>query len=53
MKKLWFFVAFVLVFALFSDISFARRGGLSPTPKVFTEAVLKIQTHEAVLKIMP
>jgi hypothetical protein len=44
MKKLWFFVAFVLVFALFSDISFARRGGLSPTPKVFTP--LKVKPYQ-------
>jgi hypothetical protein len=41
MKKLWFFVAFVLVFALFSDISFARRGGVSPMPKVFTPSKVK------------
>jgi hypothetical protein len=41
MKKLWFFVAFVLVFALFSDISFARRGSVSPTPKVFTPSKVK------------
>jgi len=41
MKKLWFFVAFVLVFALFSDNSFARRGGLSPTPKVLTPSKVK------------
>jgi F0F1-type ATP synthase assembly protein I len=41
MKKLWFFVAFVLVFALFSDISFARRGGVSPTPKVLTPSKVK------------
>jgi len=41
MKKLWFFVAFVLVFALFSDDSFARRGGLSPTPKVLTPSKVK------------
>ena len=44
MKKLWFFVAFVLVFALFSDISFARRGGLSPTPKVITP--LKVKPYQ-------
>jgi hypothetical protein len=41
MKKLWFFVAFVLVFALFSDISFARRGSVSPTPKVLTPSKVK------------
>jgi hypothetical protein len=41
MKKLWFFVAFVLVFALFSDNSFARRGGVSPTPKVLTPSKVK------------
>jgi hypothetical protein len=44
MKKLWFFVAFVLVFALFSDISFARRGGLSPTPKV--NIPLKVKPYQ-------
>jgi F0F1-type ATP synthase assembly protein I len=44
MKKLWFFVAFVLIFALFSDISFARRGGLSPTPKVITP--LKVKPYQ-------
>jgi hypothetical protein len=44
MKKLWFFVAFVLVFALFSDISFARRGGVSPTPKVLTP--LKVKPYQ-------
>jgi hypothetical protein len=44
MKKLCFFVAFVLVFALFSDISFARRGGLSPTPKVLTP--LKVKPYQ-------
>jgi hypothetical protein len=41
MKKLWFFVAFVLVFALFSDNSFARRGSVSPTPKVLTPSKVK------------
>jgi F0F1-type ATP synthase assembly protein I len=41
MKKLWFFVVFVLVFALFSDISFARRGSVSPTPKVITPSKVK------------
>jgi len=41
MKKLWFFAAFVLVFALFSDISFARRGGVSSTPKVLTPSKVK------------
>ena len=41
MKKLWFFVAFALVFALFSDISFARRGSVSPTPKVLTPSKVK------------
>jgi len=40
-KKLWFFVAFVLVFALFSDNSFARRGSVSPTPKVLTPSKVK------------
>jgi hypothetical protein len=44
MKKLWFFVVFVLVFALFSDISFARKGGLSPTPKVLTP--LKVKPYQ-------
>jgi hypothetical protein len=44
MKKLWFFMAFVLVFALFSDISFARRGGLSPTPKV--NIPLKVKPYQ-------
>jgi hypothetical protein len=44
MKKLCFFVAFVLVFALFSDISFARRGGLSPTPKVLIP--LKVKPYQ-------
>jgi predicted lipid-binding transport protein (Tim44 family) len=41
MKKLWFFVAFVLVFTLFSDISFARRGSVSTTPKVITPSKVK------------
>jgi hypothetical protein len=41
MKKLWFFVAFVLVFALFSDNSFARRGSVSLTPKVLTPSKVK------------
>jgi len=41
MKKLWFFVAFVLVFALFSDTSLARRGSVSPTPKVLTPSKVK------------
>jgi len=41
MKKLWFFAVFVLIFALFSDISFARRGGASPTPKVLTPSKVK------------
>jgi len=41
MKKLWFFAVFVLIFALFSDISFARRGSVSPTPKVFTPSKVK------------
>jgi hypothetical protein len=41
MKKLWFFTAFVLVFALFSDISFARRGSVSLTPKVLTPSKVK------------
>ena len=41
MKKLWFFAVFVLIFALFSDISFARRGGASPTPKFFTPSKVK------------
>jgi hypothetical protein len=44
MKKLCFFVAFVFVFALFSDISFARRGGLSPTPKVLIP--LKVKPYQ-------
>jgi len=30
-----------LVFALFSDISFARRGSVSPTPKVLTPSKVK------------
>jgi len=41
MKKLCFFVAFVLVLALFSDNSFARRGSVSPTPKVLTPSKVK------------
>ncbi len=41
MKKLWFLAVFVLVFALFSDISFARRGSVSPTPKVITPSKVK------------
>jgi hypothetical protein len=41
MKKLWFFVAFLSIFALFSDISFARRGSVSPTPKVLTPSKVK------------
>ncbi len=41
MKKFWFFVAFVLVFALFSDNSFARRGSVSPTPKVLSPSKVK------------
>jgi hypothetical protein len=41
MKKLWFFVAFLSIFALFSDVSFARRGSVSPTPKVFTPSKVK------------
>jgi len=44
MKKLWFFVVFVLVFALFSDISFAMRGALSPKPKVLTP--LKVKPYQ-------
>jgi len=44
MKKLWFFVAFVLIFALFSEISFARRGRVSPTPKVFIP--LKVKPYQ-------
>jgi hypothetical protein len=44
MKKLWFFAAFLSTFALFSDVSFARRGGLSPTPKVFTP--LKVKPYQ-------
>jgi hypothetical protein len=43
-EKLWFFVAFVLILALFSDISFAMRGGLSPTPKVLTP--LKVKPYQ-------
>jgi hypothetical protein len=41
MKKLWFFVVFVLIFALMADPSFARRGGVYPTPKVFTPSKVK------------
>ncbi len=41
MKKLWFFATFLSIFALFSEISFARRGSLSPTPKVFTPSKVK------------
>jgi hypothetical protein len=41
MKKLWFFAAFLSTFALFSDHSFARRGGVSPTPKVLTPSKVK------------
>jgi hypothetical protein len=44
MKKLWFFAVFVLIFALFSDPSFARRGSVSPTPKVFTP--LKVKPYQ-------
>jgi hypothetical protein len=41
MKKLWFFAVFLSTFALLSDISFARRGGVSPTPKLFTPSKVK------------
>ena len=41
MKKLWFFATFLSIFALFSDISFARRGSVSPTPKVLTPSKVK------------
>jgi hypothetical protein len=41
MKKLLFFATFLSIFALFSDISFARRGGVSPTPKVLTPSKVK------------
>ncbi len=41
MKKLWFFVAFLSIFLLFSDVSFARRGSVSPTPKVLTPSKVK------------
>jgi hypothetical protein len=41
MKKLWFFAVFVLGFALFSDISFARKGSVSLTPKVLTPSKVK------------
>jgi len=41
MKKFWFFATFLSIFALFSDISFARRGSVSPTPKVFTPSKVK------------
>lgn len=34
-------MAFVLVFTLFSDISFARRGSVSTTPKVITPSKVK------------
>jgi hypothetical protein len=44
MKKLWFFGVFVLIFALFSDPSFARRGSVSPTPKVLTP--LKVKPYQ-------
>jgi hypothetical protein len=44
MKKLWFFTTFLSIFALFSDISFARRGGLSPTPKALTP--LKVKPYQ-------
>lgn len=44
MKKLWFFVASVLLFALSSDISFAMRGGLFPAPKVLTP--LKVKPYQ-------
>jgi hypothetical protein len=41
MKKLWFFATFLSIFALFSDPSFARRGSVSPTPKVLTPSKVK------------
>jgi len=41
MKKLWFFATFLSIFALFSDISFARRGSVSTTPKVITPSKVK------------
>jgi len=41
MKKLWFFATFLSIFAFFSDISFARRGSASPTPKVLTPSKVK------------
>jgi len=41
MKKLWFFATFLSIFALFSDISFARRGSVSPTPRVLTPSKVK------------
>jgi hypothetical protein len=41
MKKLWFFATFLSIFVLFSDISFARRGSVSPTPKVLTPSKVK------------
>jgi hypothetical protein len=44
MKKLLFFATFLSIFALFSDISFARRGSVSPTPKVLTP--LKVKPYQ-------
>ena len=41
MKKLWFFATFLSIFVLFSDISFARRGSVSPMPKVLTPSKVK------------
>jgi hypothetical protein len=41
MKKLWFFATILSIFVLFSDISFARRGSVSPTPKVLTPSKIK------------
>jgi hypothetical protein len=41
MKKLWFFATFLSIFALCSDVSFAGRGSVSPTPKVLTPSKVK------------
>jgi hypothetical protein len=44
MKKLWFFATFLSIFVLFSNISFARRGSVPPTPKVLTP--LKVKPYQ-------
>ncbi len=49
MKKLWFFATFLSIFALFSDISFARRGSAPPTPKVLTPSKVN-PTNKRILR---